>query len=810
MHHLLAGLLNHRDPVSLLLVVLAAVVGSVVANLTLSERTAAWPLRARAGAFAAVVMATSWVIFTAALRSSFPQLKVAVPLFWMFPAVALSFTSAGAAALIQLRGNRTARNGMLAGSVLASGFSCMLFTAMAGLVRPFALSYDLSAVMITMVLGAALWSLALWEGTGTGGRDRHLVVVTLVSIAITILAVGSFAAILPLEDWLSAITRPDDLSTAPIFIILAAEAGTVLVLSLFGSLVDNRVAARDRLEAARMRQLADSTFEGIVIHRGDAILDGNGRLATLLGLDLVNLREHPLSRFIDGAALAESTEAKIGMPVETLIVAMGGERLPVELLSRPITFANEPAVVTALRDVRERKASEQRIHFMAHHDMLTELPNRVALGEHLDAALLAALQSGDAVGVLCLDLDGFKLVNDTLGHAAGDQLLCQVANRLRAACGAKDFIARVGGDEFVIVHRVETDIEDSTIALALRIIGGLTDTFALDSQIVSVGTSIGITRYPEHGSLSVNLLKNADIALYKAKGNGRGWYCLFEVGMDQVLSEQRALEQDLRQAIEQQELELYYQPLFDGTRQILAFEALVRWHHPVRGTISPADFIPLAERSGLIVGLGKWVLDTACAAAVTWPSHCRIAVNLSPAQFLRGNLLSVIEGALATSGLQPERLELEITEGILLDSTDKSLQALTAIRKLGVHLVLDDFGTGYSSLSYLHRFPLDKLKIDQSFVQRLENEPRARAIVRAIMSMSHELGLRVTAEGVETEAQFDILNAQGCRELQGYLLGHPMGYSETIQLVQSFVGPRELPSPHERQRQDIQQRFNAA
>ncbi|OAS23002.1 putative bifunctional diguanylate cyclase/phosphodiesterase [Methylobacterium platani] len=810
MHHLLAALLNHREPASLLLVALAAMAGGLLASLTLGGRTRAWPLWMRIGAFAASVTGTSWLAFTLALRGSFPQLTVAVPLTWMGPALALSFATAAAAGLLQLRGTRTARNGMLAGSVLSSGTSCMLFTAMAGLVRPCALSYDLTAVMIAMVLGAALWSFALWEGTGRGGRRRALLGTALVGVAVTILAVGSLAAILPLEEWLTAIARPDDLSTAPIFIIVAAEAGAVLVLSLFGSLVDNRVAARDRLEAARMRQLADSTFEGIVIHRDDRILDGNERLTALLGLDPSNLGEHRLSRFVDAEALALSVAAKAGLPIEATVTAVDGETLPVELLSRPISFGNEPAVVTALRDVRERKASEQRIYFMAHHDMLTELPNRAALGEHLDAALRAADRTGGSIGVLCLDLDGFKLVNDTLGHAAGDQLLRQVADRLRAACHAGDFVARIGGDEFVIVHRVEPGLEDSATALARRIIDGLTESFTLDSQIVSVGTSIGIARSPEHGGRGADLLKNADIALYKAKDDGRGWYCHFQVGMDEALGEQRALEQDLRSAIEGEELELHYQPLFDETRRLIAFEALVRWRHPVRGMISPADFIPLAERSGLIVGLGKWVLDTACQAAAAWPADCRIAVNLSPAQFLRGNLLSVIEGALATSGLAPERLELEITEGVLLDNTEKSMQILHAMRRLGVRLVLDDFGIGYSSLSYLHRFPLDKLKIDRSFVQRLEHEPRARVIVQAIMSMSRELALRVTAEGVETEAQFDILRAQGCRELQGFLLDRPANYAETVRLVTDFAGARASESPQDRQLHHLQRRLNVA
>ena len=776
MNHLLAALLRNHDFASLAIVLSEAVVGSGIAmRVLLTRRQSRLGHAVSAAAFSLILTSAFWAALLTALAGVYPRLSLSVPIRWMVPALAMSLFSGAVAGAIHQQGSRSARNGMLAGSLLACGFSCMLFTGMAGLVRPFALEYDLTGVLIVMVLGAALCGFALWESSSPEKRYRPWLIGTgLTTLAIIVLVFGSLAAILPFDAWMNAVAQPDDLASSPVAIIVAAEGIVVLLLTLSGSLVDNRVAARDRLEADRFRQLADSTLEGILIHRNGEILDGNESLAALLGMQLVELRASTLDRFIvpgsDGSAWSPD---RGNAPAETEIVAANGARMPVEILSRAITYGGRPALVTALRDVRERRASEERIRFLAHHDMLTELPNRVMLNESLDLALRRAARSAVPLAVLCLDLDGFKMVNDTLGHAAGDQLLREVAQRLRGNLRESDFVARIGGDEFVVLQTTGVQPEQAA-TLARRIIDCMTPSFWIEGQDVNVGVSVGIAVYPEHGETAETLLKKADIALYRVKANGRGWFRLFESGMDSELQDRRKLELDLRHALQHDELILHFQPLVDRDLNVLAFEALVRWMHPTLGLVMPAQFIPLAEECGLIIPLGEWVMRAACSAATLWSRNCRIAVNLSPAQFLRGDLRSMVAAVLEETGLSPDRLELEITEGILMDNTEGAIRTLNELRDLGARLVLDDFGTGYSSLSYLQRFPFDKLKVDRSFVNRLVSDSGSRAIIEAIIAMSQGLGLEVTAEGVETAEQFNLLGAKGCHEFQGYLLGRPM------------------------------------
>ncbi len=793
MNHLLANLLRNHDPVSLAIVLFEAMIGSGIAmRVLLAPRDSRLGSAVCACAFSVILTSAFWMALLTALASVYPKLSLSVPIRWMIPALGMSLVSGAVAGAIHQRGRRSARNGMLAGSLLACGFSCMLFTGMAGLVRPFALGYDLTAVLIVMVLGAALCGFALWESSNPERRYRPWVIgSSLTALAIVVLVFGSLAAILPFDAWMNAIAQPDDLASSPIAIIVAAEGVVVLLLTLSGSLVDNRVAARDRLEADRFRQLADSTLEGILIHRNGEILDGNESLAALLGMQLVELRASTLDRFIvPGSDNSAWSPDRGDAPAETEIVAANGARMPVEILSRAISYGGRPALVTALRDVRERRASEERIRFLAHHDMLTELPNRVLLNESLDLALRRAARSFVPLAVLCLDLDGFKMVNDTLGHAAGDQLLREVAARLRGNLRESDFVARIGGDEFVVLQTTGAQPEQATI-LARRIIDCLTPSFWIEEQDVNVGVSIGIAVYPEDGETAETLLKKADIALYRVKGNGRGWFRLFESGMDDELQDRRKLELDLRHALQRDELVLHFQPLVDSNLRVLAFEALVRWMHPTMGLVMPAQFIPLAEECGLIIPLGEWVMRAACAAATRWSRDCRVAVNLSPAQFLRGDLRAMVAAVLRETGLSPDRLELEITEGVLMDNTESALRTLNELRELGARLVLDDFGTGYSSLSYLQRFPFDKLKVDRSFINRLVSDSGSRAIIEAIIAMSKSLDLEVTAEGVETAEQFNLLGAKGCDEFQGYLLGRPMPQ----EAVEAFLGAAPIRHP---------------
>ena len=422
---------------------------------------------------------------------------------------------------------------------------------------------------------------------------------------------------------------------------------------------------------------------------------------------------------------------------------------------------------------------------MAHHDALTDLPNRVLLRERLDQAL-TRISQGEHLAVFCLDLDNFKDVNDTLGHPVGDELLKAVAERLRGCAGEQDTIARLGGDEFAII---QTGMEQpaGADALARKIHEAVKKPYHLDGHHFIANVSIGIAVAPMDGEDANQLLKNADLALYSAKAEGRDTYRFFEAEMDLRLKARRELEFDLRAALVNGEFEVHYQPVVNlQTNEISGVEALLRWHHTTRGMISPAEFIPLAEEIGLISPLGEWVLRRACADAAAWPSHIRIAVNLSPAQLMNQSLVPVVISALATSGLPAQRLELEITEAVLMQNNEVTLTALHQLRALGARIVMDDFGTGYSSLSYLQSFPFDGIKIDRSFIKNLsEDNNNGLAIIRAITSLARNLKVTTTAEGVETEQQRDLVRAEGCTAMQGFLFSPAMPAKDIGQMFQS-------------------------
>jgi diguanylate cyclase (GGDEF)-like protein len=441
--------------------------------------------------------------------------------------------------------------------------------------------------------------------------------------------------------------------------------------------------------------------------------------------------------------------------------------------------------VTTHKDITEQRRAEAKIAYMAHHDALTDLPNRLQLYEQL-RQLLARTRQGRHVAVFCLDLDRFKDVNDAHGHPVGDLLLKAVADRLRQCIRDADMVARLGGDEFAIMQAGASQPTDAT-ALASRLIEVIGAPYELDGKQVTVDLSIGIALAPGDGLDPEQLLKNADMALYRAKSDGHGLYRFFEPEMDARMQARRNLEIDLRKAIVNGEFELFYQPLVDmKTEYVTGFEALIRWHHPERGMIAPLDFIPIAEETGLIVPIGDWVLRQACAEAATWPSNVKIAVNLSPVQFKNKILLSSVVSALAASGLSPNRLELEITESVLLQDSGATLVVLHELRGLGVRISMDDFGTGYSSLSYLRKFPFDKIKIDQSFIFDMSDHDDSLAIVRAVIAMGSGLGIATTAEGVETAEQFKQLKLEGCTEVQGYLFSPPRPAADVKGLLASI------------------------
>ncbi len=434
-------------------------------------------------------------------------------------------------------------------------------------------------------------------------------------------------------------------------------------------------------------------------------------------------------------------------------------------------------------DVTERLRSDGRIAHMARHDALTDLPNRVLLRERLEHEL-KRVKRGECLAVLCLDLDQFKGINDTLGHPIGDELLKLVADRLRGCTREPDTVARLGGDEFAIIM---TQMQEPTDAASLskRIRESIIKPYQIEGHQIVTDISIGISVAPFDAEEADPLLRNADMALYGAKADGRGTFRFFEPDMNVRMKTRRELEMDLRKALVGKEFELHYQPLVNlQSNDVNAFEALLRWNYPKRGLVSPADFIPVAEETGLIIPLGEWVLKAACYEAVDWPDHIKVAVNLSPAQLNNRNLLNVVIGALAESGMPARRLQLEITETVLLQNTFATLATLHELRKLGVQIALDDFGTGYSSLSYLRSFPFDKIKIDQSFIQDLSNGAEPLAIVQAVANLAKCLNMTSTAEGVETQQQMDLLQSMGCTEMQGYLFSRARPASEIRQFFE--------------------------
>lgn len=467
-------------------------------------------------------------------------------------------------------------------------------------------------------------------------------------------------------------------------------------------------------------------------------------------------------------------------------VKADGSEIEVLTFGRRVPFEGRDSFLVSAVDITERRKAEARIAYMAHHDALTDLANRVMFQDRLRHDLERSRLVNKNLAVLCIDLDLFKNVNDSFGHPMGDKLLRLVAERLTTNMRGNNLVARLGGDEFAMILAADAlpnDVSDQ----AAEMIDILSVPYDIDGLEIVIGASIGIAISPGDGESSEELLRNADMALYRAKSEGGGVHRFFEKEMDRHAQKRRDMEIDLRRALTNGEFELYYQPLVDLAQdRIVAFEALLRWQHPVKGMISPADFIPVAEDIGLIVPLGEWVLREASMQAATWPSDIKVAVNLSPAQFRSRNLTQVVFSALAQSGLSPQRLELEITESIFLADSDVNIAILHQLREFGVRISMDDFGTGYSSLSYLRSFPFDKIKIDRSFVRDIADRPDSVAIVRAISGLGRSLNISTTAEGVETMDQLDWLRAEGCTEVQGFLFSAARPASEIDALLGKF------------------------
>jgi len=527
----------------------------------------------------------------------------------------------------------------------------------------------------------------------------------------------------------------------------------------------------------------DSKGELVVCNASYARMYGLPPALAQPGTPLRSIIEHRVANGLYGGQIPENYLRDM--------LAMAAENRPatriVELTDkRVIAVRHEPTRdggwVSMHEDITESRRSEARIAYMARHDLLTELPNRLNLRERLEKELAGA-REGESVALLCLDLDRFKDVNDTLGHSVGDQLLKAVGARLASCIGPDDVLARFGGDEFSVLQ-IGAEQPIAATALATRIVEALSETFLVAGHQITTGGTIGIAVSPGDGSCPDELLKNADLALYRTKSETRGVYRFFEADMNADMQARRQMQLDLRRALADGQFELHYQPLVNLARdEISCMEALLRWHHPERGLVPPSEFIPLAEETGLIVPIGEWALREACAAAAQWPPDVNVAINLSAIQFKSQQLVEAVFSALAASGLAASRLELEITESVLLQNNESTLAMLHRLRALGVRIALDDFGTGYSSLSYLRSFPFDKIKIDRCFVSDLsETGEDALAILRAVAGLGSSLGIDTTAEGVETSEQLQRVREEGCTEVQGYFFSPPRPINEIARL----------------------------
>src|SRR4051812_26193828 len=521
--------------------------------------------------------------------------------------------------------------------------------------------------------------------------------------------------------------------------------------------------------------LANRSAETILNRRRE---DATG----LTAADIFNPREAKLIIARDEAAIKKRGLLTEEHPIST----KDGLRL---FLTRRMTVlddAGEPQyLIKTHEDVTDRRQTESRMAHMAYHDGLTDLPNRAAFLQALAQMIEACAGTDEEFAVLCVDLDGLKEINDVFGHAMGDKLLIEVAGRIQS-CARGGVVARLSGDEFGLI--IDGKQPEAGKALAEKLAQTLSDEFVIDGKSVRTGVTTGISVFPHHGSDAASLLANSGAALFRAKQKSRGSISIFAPEMDQQIRDRRVLHQDLSMAIRNGELSLHYQPQAAAgatvaASKVIGFEALARWMHPVRGFVSPGEFIPLAEESGLIVEMGVWILREACREAASWPVPMQIAVNLSPAQFMHGDVVNLVHSILLETGLAPDRLELEITEGVLIEDFDRGLALLRRLKSLGVRISMDDFGSGYSSLSYLQAFPFDKIKIDRAFVMNLGRNPQSAAIVRAVIDLGHGLEMSIVAEGVETQEQLNFLADEGCDAVQGYFLGKPQPIGHYAALV---------------------------
>lgn len=670
---------------------------------------------------------------------------------------------------------------VIGGAVVGVGIAAMHYTGMLALDLPGRIVWSFDLVLASLALGIVFGGMAIFVAVKRDDLGHTLAAAVLLAIAIVSHHFTAMGALVFVPDP-TRIIDTVSLSPAALSTVVAGIAAIILGMCLVAALSDRR--SKDELR--KQKSLLDTAIENM--SQGLCMFDADGRIvlfnecySKMMGMPAASLQDRSLlDLFKHKKASGEFTgdpeeffdnvmeNVRIGKSNSKIVETFGGSALRV--IEKPMKGGGW---VATFEDITEWRKAQAQLSHLAHHDALTNLPNRTKFREQLEQALRRAKRD-DSIAVLCLDLDYFKNINDSLGHPVGDDLLKEVARRLGECVRESDTVSRLGGDEFAIVQ-VSTELRTSAASsLASRLVEVIGAPYDIQGHQLIIGASIGISLAPDDGNDPDQLLKNADMALYRAKADGRGTYRFFETGMDARAQARRLLELDLRAALLRNEFEVYYQPIHDLKADvIIGFEALVRWNHPLRGLILPISFIPLAEETGLIVPIGDWVLRTACMDAAGWSQDVGVAVNLSPAQFKNVNLVPSVNSALAASGLPACRLELEITESVLLQDSEATLATLHKLRGFGVRIAMDDFGTGYSSLSYLRSFPFDKIKIDRSFVTELVTRDDSMAIVRALTGLGKSLGISTTAEGVETKEQLALLRSEGCTEVQGYFFNPP-------------------------------------
>jgi diguanylate cyclase (GGDEF)-like protein len=656
-----------------------------------------------------------------------------------------------------------------AGLIFTSGIATMHFVGMAALKTLGTLVYDPYLSISAILLAGAL---AIAGMNFRQLRPARLPWVAAISLTLAICALhfGAMASV-TIMPGSSIRLPPSAISNATLTVAIAA-----LVLGLFGAalatlVIDTKLAHRAHEEREHLKRYAEGSLEGLAILDGDRIVDANAIFWSMAGIGSQTPVELSLAAILP-ADWGRAELAAAGAFTDSELRKLDGGTLPVETALRVALIGNQPRQILVVRDISARLATADRISHLTSHDPLTGAVNTLGFTMALEAALAGASED-NPVALLCLDLDRFKTVNDLHGHLIGDAVLVEFTARARSCLGPYDLFARLGGDEFaVLVSKSGSGAEVD--ALADRIISSMSTPIVIDGTIMSLGVSVGMARLPQDAGDGYGLRKCADLALYRAKALGRGTRCWFEPAMDKEFREQSELDADLQHALVRGEFAVHYQPIACmETGGILGFEALVRWHHPTRGDIPPSRFVPMVEANGMIGALGDWVLEQSCRAAQRWTQPLKVAINLSALQFADLGLVNKIRAALSVSGLDPARLELEITEGVLIEDTANALEVLREIKALGVRIAMDDFGTGFSSLSYFRMFPFDKVKIDQSFVRDMAHNRQSMAIVKAVIGMAKALDMLVLAEGVETDQQLDILAAEGCHQVQGYLIGRP-------------------------------------